>query len=70
MGFPGGASGKAPACQCRRQQRREIDPWVVKIPWRSEWQTTPLSILAWRIPWIEAAGGLQSIIESKSVRQD
>jgi len=26
--FPGGASGKGPACQCRRH---EFDPWVGKI---------------------------------------
>ena len=62
-------SGKAPACQCRRQKRHEIDPWVGKIPWQSAWQTTPLSILPWRISWREAEGGLQST-ESKSVRQD
>ena len=31
MGFPGGASGKEPAFQCRRQ---EFDPWDRKIPWR------------------------------------
>ena len=26
MGFPGGASGKEPACQCRRCKRHEFDP--------------------------------------------
>ena len=25
-GFPGGASGKEPTCQCRRCQRHEFDP--------------------------------------------
>ena len=35
----GGARGKEPACQCRRQ---ELDPWVRKIPWRREWQPTPV----------------------------
>ena len=34
MDFPGGASGKEPACQCRRHKRHEFDPWVRKIPWR------------------------------------
>ena len=24
-GFPGGASGKEPTCQCRRQKRHEFD---------------------------------------------
>ena len=31
-GLPGGASGKEPACQCRRHKRRAFDPWVGKIP--------------------------------------
>ena len=34
LGFPGGASGKEPACQCRRQRRLGFDPWVRKISWR------------------------------------
>ena len=34
MGFPGGASGKEPACQCRRPKRCSFHPWVGKIPWR------------------------------------
>ena len=40
--FPGGTSGKEPACQCRRLGRCEFDPWVGKIPWRKKWQPTPL----------------------------
>ena len=39
VGFRGGASGKEPACQCRR---RGFDPWVRKIPWRRAWQATPV----------------------------
>ena len=35
-GFPGGASGKEPACQCRRLQRHRFSPWVRKIPWRRD----------------------------------
>ena len=31
VGFPGGASGKEPACQCRRHKRHGFDPWVRKI---------------------------------------
>ena len=38
-GFPGGASGKEPACQCRRAG---FDPWVRNIPWRQEWQPIPV----------------------------
>ena len=40
QGFPGGASGKEPACQCRRHKRRGFDPWVRKTPWRRKWQHT------------------------------
>ena len=32
LGFPGGASGKEPICQCRRCQRHSFDLWVRKIP--------------------------------------
>ena len=39
LGFPGGASGKEPACQCRRSRS---DPWVGKIPWRRAWQPCPV----------------------------
>ena len=31
QGFPGGASGKEPACQCRRH-----------IPWRTAWKSIPV----------------------------
>ena len=41
-GFSGGASGKEPACQCRRHRRRGFDPWVGKIFWRTKWQPTPV----------------------------
>ena len=42
LGFPGGASGKESACQCRRWNRYRFDPWVRKIPWSREWQPTPI----------------------------
>ena len=38
--FPGGASGKEYACQCRRLKRHGFDPWVRKIPWSRKWQPT------------------------------
>ena len=41
-GFPGGASGKEPACQCKRRERHGFHPWVEKIPWRRAWQPTPV----------------------------
>ena len=40
--FPGGTSGKEPACQCRRHKRRGFNPWVGKIPQRRKWQPTPI----------------------------
>ena len=50
MDFPGGASGKEPACQCRT--------WEGPL---EEGMATHSSILAGRIPWIEEPGWLQSI---------
>ena len=60
MGFPHGASGKEPACHCSRCKRHEFDPWVRKIP-LEEGMTTYSSVLAWRIPWTEEPGRLQSM---------
>ena len=42
MGFPGDASGKRTSLQCRRHKRHGFHPWVMKIPWRKEWQPTPI----------------------------
>ena len=60
-GFPGGASGKEPACQCRRHKGHGFDPWVRKKGPLEEGTATHSSILAWRIPWTEEPGRLQSI---------
>ena len=44
LGFPGGASVKESACQCRRCKRlrfnRWFNPWIGKILWRRAWQPT------------------------------
>ena len=40
--FPGGASGKEPACQRKICKRHGFNPWVRKIPWRRKWQPTPV----------------------------
>ena len=45
LGLPDGASGKEPACQCRRCKRRGFNPWVGKIPWRRAWQPLQCSNL-------------------------
>ena len=42
--------------------------YVGKMPWRRAWQPTS-RILAWRIPWTEQPGGLQSIGLAKSQTQ-
>ena len=60
VGLPRWLSSKEPTCQCRKHRRRGFDPWVRKLPWRRAGQTHS-SILAWRIPWTEEPGGLQSI---------
>ena len=44
-GFPGGTSGKEPACQCRIPKRRGFNPWVRKIHWRRPRQPTPVFLL-------------------------
>ena len=43
-GFPGGASGKEPTCQCRRPNRPGFNLWVRKIHWRRKWQPTSMSL--------------------------
>ena len=57
QGFPGGTSGKEPACQHRRHKQPGFDPWVGKISWRRA-LATHCSILAWKIPWMEEPGRL------------
>ena len=42
LGFPGGTSGKEPACQCRTHMRHRFNTWVGKILWRKVWQPTPV----------------------------
>ena len=35
-------SGKESICQCNRLKRHRFDPWARKIPWRRQWQPTPV----------------------------
>ena len=37
-----GLNCKESACKCRRCWRLRSDPPVGKIPWRKEWQSTPV----------------------------
>ena len=57
FGLPRWLSGKESTCQCGR---RRFDPWVRKIPLEEE-MAAHSSILAWRIPWTERPGSLQSM---------
>ena len=69
-GFPGGVSGKEPACQCRRQKRCGYNPWVGKIPWRRHCYPLQYSCLentvdrgAWRAM-------VHSVAESRTRQSD
>ena len=53
-------SCKEPTCQCRRHG---LDPWVWSLGQEvplEEGKATHSSIIAWKIPWTEKPGGLQS----------
>ena len=56
IGLPCRLSGKESICQCRRPK---FDPWVRNSP--GEENGTHLSILAWKIPWTEEPGRIQSM---------
>ena len=60
-GFPGGSDGKESACNTGDQA------WIPRSG-RSlgKEMATHSSILAWRIPWTEELGGLQSMESQKS----
>ena len=65
--FPDSASDKESACQCRRHET-----WVRSPGWEEpleEEMATHSNILAWKIPWTEEPGGLQSM-GSQRVRLD
>ena len=40
-GFPSGASGKEPACWCRRYKKHRVQPLGQEDPQRRAWQSTP-----------------------------
>ena len=66
LGFPGGTSGKELACQ-RRKHETQVQSLGVKDPLEESMATH--SSLAWRLPWTEKPGGLQSI-RSRRVGHD
>ena len=65
---PGGASGKEPACQCRKYNETQVQFLGWEDP-LEEGMATHFSIPAWRIPRTEEPGMLQSI-ELHRVRHD
>ena len=42
MDFSDGIDDKEPTYQNRRHKRHRFNPWVGKIPWRRNWQPTPV----------------------------
>ena len=64
QGFPGGSDSKESACNARDL---DLIPGSGRSP--GEGMATHSSILAWRIPWTEEPGGLQSM-GSQRVRHD
>ena len=64
LGSPGGSDGKESACSAG--DMGSIPGWEDAL---EEGMATHFSILAWRIPWTEEPGGLQST-GLQNVRQD
>ena len=60
QGFPGGSEGKESTCNAADAGGAHIPSPGWEDP-LEEGMTTHSSILAWRIPWTEKPGGLQSI---------
>ena len=58
VGFPGGMSGKEPACHYRRHRHAGLIPGWGRFPGVGHGKL--LCILAWRIPWTEEPGRLRS----------
>ena len=71
-GVPAAASGQKPTCHCRRCKRQGSIPGSGRAPGGGHGNSlqysclekpmaTHSSILAWRSPWTEEPGGLQSM---------
>ena len=59
--FPGGASSKEFACQCRRHKRWMRIWFLSQEDPPEDGMATHSSNLAWEIPWTEEPGRLQSV---------
>ena len=62
VGFPGGSDGKEPVCNAR-------DTGLILGSGRSHGEGNDYPIFAWRIPWTDEPGRLQSL-GSQRVEQD
>ena len=60
MRFPSGTSGQESACQGRRQNETQVQSLDREDP-LEKGKATHSSILAWKVPWTEEPGGLQSM---------
>ena len=59
MNFPGDISGKEPPANAGDLRDMGSIPGWGRSPWR-EYMANHSNILAWRIPWTDELGGLQS----------
>ena len=59
---------KSPLATAGDTRDAGLTPGLGRSPWRRKWQPTPV-FLAWKIPWTEEPGGLQST-KSKRVGHD
>ena len=59
QGFSGGSSGKESACNVGDARDMGLIPGLGSSP--GVGNGNPSSILAWRIPWTEEPGGLQTM---------
>ena len=57
---PNWCNGEEPTFQCRRLIQTQVPSLGQQDP-LEEGMATHSSVLAWRIPWTEEPGGLQSI---------
>ena len=61
LGLTGGPNGKEPACQFRKRNFRDVGSIPGQEDPLEEGLVSHSSIPAWRIPWKEEPGGLQSV---------
>ena len=58
-GFPGDPEVKNPTANAESSREVGLIRGSGRLPWRRKWQ--PALVLAWKIPWTEESGRLQSV---------